>query len=346
MPPPFTQRPPQQPPPLHPPLHQLPPHTHRHLPLPRSSLSHVRDGIIGFEREQILRKCIRARQDSRIGAITASHARRHDPLQTATVWSETFYACCLLTLHLQRKGFLRSVRRFGNVFPPYSVIYLKHSGRKRRREADRDVTCAHVQLMHIFRIFGQTCAEYRLQETCSINYQVQHAPILAARLRHHHEIDHQWQQIRSHLAQAIWPKPFLVRCLLAAAMADPATKARLGERLASLPSAKLHTIADDLMEGFQFWGNEFKDYLPMSRHPCNPRRLEIGIPSIITIITSPRAISVGNAILRWQSRCKQATSIPRRQQCHHSQYIYIFSFLCGSCGRREGGVGGRCGREV
>ena len=150
-----------------------------------------------LEKEQILRKCIRARQDSRIGAITASHARRHDPLQTATVWSETFYACCLLTLHLQRKGFLRSVRRFGNVFPPYSVIYLKHSSRKRRREADRDVTCAHVQLMHIFRIFGQTCAEYRLQETCSINYQVQHAPLLAARLRHHHEIDHQWQQMIS-----------------------------------------------------------------------------------------------------------------------------------------------------
>ena len=111
------------------------------------------------------------------------------------------------------------------------------------KAGSRDVTCAHVQLMHIFRIFGQTCAEYRLQETCSINYQVQHAPLLAARLRHHHEIDHQWQQIRSHVAQAIWPKPFLVRCLLAAAMADPATKARLGERLASLPAAKLHTIA-------------------------------------------------------------------------------------------------------
>ena len=71
------------------------------------------------------------------------------------------------------------------------------------KAGSRDVTCAHVQLMHIFRIFGQTCAEYRLQETCSINYQVQHAPLLAARLRHHHEIDHQWQQIRSHLAQAI-----------------------------------------------------------------------------------------------------------------------------------------------
>ena len=81
--------------------------------------------------------------------------------------------------------------------------------------------------------------------------------------------------------------------------------------------------ADDIMEGFQIWGNEFKDYLPMSRHPCNPRGLEIGSPIIVAIITSPRAISVGSAILSWQSRRKQATSITRRQQCHHSQYIYI-----------------------
>ena len=67
--------------------------------------------------------------------------------------------------------------------------------------------------------------------------------------------------------------------------------------------------ADDIMEGFQIWGNEFKDYLPMSRHPCNPRGLEIGSPIIVAIITSPRAISVGSAILRWQSRRKQATYI-------------------------------------
>ena len=72
--------------------------------------------------------------------------------------------------------------------------------------------------------------------------------------------------------------------------------------------------ADDIMEGFQIWGNEFKDYLPMSRHPCNPRGLEIGSPIIVAIITSPRAISVGNAIFRWQSWCNEAELRMRQAQ--------------------------------